>query len=318
MSSQAAATAERRLRAGDSDRDSVDGATAPPRACKVAKSGWLPLPSQSSRSSMYSTCTNPIRVVVCVVFVPVCGLRLRPNMNNFVFGTFDYACGQTALPLCPLVGSSLVTPICYARNVQIAGGFLLFEPATLLVEAVALVMTAVMIYNIKSRSFAVGNKEISFLFYMYAATILLEFFLVSGFIPMASFVYKEFWAVELNELVGTTPTILYTLYFILPLIFLTVYAILQIILVVNALDDRWALVDLLFAYLFFGVGVCLQFGVSNSLCGMASHYVDGVFFGAIFNLLAVMLVYKYWDEITKEDLEYAVGGKVQQPTNDII
>lgn len=42
---------------------------------------------------------------------------------------------------------------------------------------------------------------------------------------------------------------------------------------------------------------------------MAKHYIDGMFFGAICTLLGVMMVYKYWDSITKEDLEFSVGGK---------
>jgi len=42
---------------------------------------------------------------------------------------------------------------------------------------------------------------------------------------------------------------------------------------------------------------------------MGKHYVDGIFFGTICTLLGVMMVYKYWDSITKEDLEFSVGGK---------
>jgi hypothetical protein len=34
-----------------------------------------------------------------------------------------------------------------------------------------------------------------------------------------------------------------------------------------------------------------------------------MFFGNIFSLLSVMMVYKYWDGLTKEDLEFAVAGK---------
>ena len=39
------------------------------------------------------------------------------------------------------------------------------------------------------------------------------------------------------------------------------------------------------------------------------HYLDGLFFATICNLLAVMMVYKYWDSITKEDLEFSVTSK---------
>lgn len=38
------------------------------------------------------------------------------------------------------------------------------------------------------------------------------------------------------------------------------------------------------------------------------HYVDGMFFAVICTLLSVMMVYKYWDSITKEDLEFSVSG----------
>ena len=42
---------------------------------------------------------------------------------------------------------------------------------------------------------------------------------------------------------------------------------------------------------------------------MGHHYLDGLFWGVVFTLLSVMMVYKYWDSITKEDLEFSVGGK---------
>jgi preprotein translocase subunit SecF len=45
------------------------------------------------------------------------------------------------------------------------------------------------------------------------------------------------------------------------------------------------------------------------ICDEVKHYVDGLFFGTICTLLAVMMVYKYWDSITKEDLEFSVGSK---------
>lgn len=50
--------------------------------------------------------------------------------------------------------------------------------------------------------------------------------------------------------------------------------------------------------------------LSQIICTNTSHYVDGLFFGHVCSLLAVMMVYKYWDSITKEDLEFSVGGKL--------
>lgn len=88
-----------------------------------------------------------------------------------------------------------------------------------------------------------------------------------------------------------------------------VYIVSQIILVVNTLDDRWPLGDILFAAAFFAIGQVLMYVFSVFICENTKHYVDGLFFGAICNLLTVMMIYKYWDSITKEDLEFSVGSK---------
>ena len=67
--------------------------------------------------------------------------------------------------------------------------------------------------------------------------------------------------------------------------------------------------DVLLAGVFFVTAQSLSFAFSPAICEMVKHYLDGMFFAAIFNLLAVMMVYKFWDSITKEDLEFAVGCK---------
>lgn len=109
----------------------------------------------------------------------------------FSFGSFDYFCNQIALPLCPLVGSSPVKePLCYARNIDLGSGFFLFEPAVIIIQILGLVMTAIMISHTKFKYTAVGRKEIVLFFYMYAATIIAEFFVISGIIPFASTIYQ--------------------------------------------------------------------------------------------------------------------------------
>ena len=64
--------------------------------------------------------------------------------------------------------------------------------------------------------------------------------------------------------------------------------------------------DLLFGSLFFVTGQCILWLASLSICRLTIHYIDGIFFNSLFNLLAVMMVYKYWDSITKEDWEFSV------------
>jgi hypothetical protein len=90
---------------------------------------------------------------------------------------------------------------------------------------------------------------------------------------------------------------------------LIIYIILQVILVLNTLDDRWPLGDIAFGTIFYAVGQVTLYVLSVRICDAVKHYIDGLFFGTICTLLAVMMVYKYWDSITKEDLEFSVGSK---------
>jgi hypothetical protein len=91
--------------------------------------------------------------------------------------------------------------------------------------------------------------------------------------------------------------------------FILLYVGFQVVLVMTKLDDRWPLADLSFGFIFFVSGQLVQFLLSVKICQASKHYLDGMFFGAMSTLLGVMMVYKFWDSITKEDLEFAVGGK---------
>ena len=61
--------------------------------------------------------------------------------------------------------------------------------ATCFVHIVAIIMTGIMIYHIRSKYTAVGRKEIVMFFWLYAIIELLAIFLDSGIIPTASDVY---------------------------------------------------------------------------------------------------------------------------------
>ncbi|KAF9939928.1 Chitin synthase, class 7 [Mortierella alpina] len=105
------------------------------------------------------------------------------------------------------------------------------------------------------------------------------------------------------------PVALWIAFFIFNGAAVLIYVILQIVLVVNTLDDRWPLGDIVFGIAFFAVGQMILYVFSLDICNFAKHYIDGLFFGTIATLLSVMMVYKYWDSITKEDLEFSVGSK---------
>ncbi|KAI9051450.1 hypothetical protein LZ554_004496 [Drepanopeziza brunnea f. sp. 'monogermtubi'] len=128
------------------------------------------------------------------------------------------------------------------------------------------------------------------------------FFLITSLVSLATF---KSWA-------GLGPTRTLGMFIVLYLISgiaIVVYGVMQVILVVNTLEDRWPLGDLFFGAMFLITGQVILYVFSNKICEAVKHYVDGLFFATICNLLAVMMVYKYWDSITREDLEFSVGTK---------
>ncbi|KAG8894606.1 Chitin synthase, class 7 [Tulasnella sp. 403] len=279
------------------------------------------------------------------------------------FGDFQDICETAALVICPLVQSDQgVEPTCYSRNVEI-NKTLLFQPATCFIHIVAIFMTGIMIFHVRSKYTAVGRKEIVTFFYLYALIELLAIFLDSAIIPTASNVYPWFTAVYcglvaatyccllINGFVGfqfaedgtplslwglriatlvvfgvsffvsiatfkgfagfkyTKPLGLFIIYLIWPLVCVLCYVVTQLIIVIRTLDDRWPIGDIIFGVGFFTVAQIVLFAFSVTICNAVKHYIDGLFFFTLCMLLSVMMVYKYWDSITKEDLEFSVGSK---------
>lgn len=110
-------------------------------------------------------------------------------------------------------------------------------------------------------------------------------FLVSGGVSILTFMGKLG--------LGPTNTIgLFVVVYLLSGICLLVYVVMQIILVVNTLQDRWPLGDITFGVFFFVTGQIILYVFSDTICDTAAHYLDGLFFATICNLLAVMMVYK--------------------------
>ncbi|CAD6572105.1 MAG: Chitin synthase, class 7 [Tremellales sp. Tagirdzhanova-0007] len=105
------------------------------------------------------------------------------------------------------------------------------------------------------------------------------------------------------------PVGLFVTYLMFPALCVIVYVVSQLILVIRTLDDRWVLGDIFFGTAFYVIGCVLLFAFSTKICDAVSHYIDGVFFFSLCMLLSVMIIYHYWDSITKEDLEFSVGSK---------
>ncbi|KAG5957994.1 Chitin synthase, class 7 [Claviceps arundinis] len=128
-------------------------------------------------------------------------------------------------------------------------------------------------------------------------------FIISFLVSLATF---KGWA-------GLRPTNTVGLFVVLYLvnaIELFVYVGMQVLLVTRTLHDRWPLGDIAFGVFFFVAGQVILYAFSSKICTAVSHYLDGLFFATVCNLLGVMMVYKYWDSITREDLEFSVGTRM--------
>jgi hypothetical protein len=130
----------------------------------------------------------------------------------------------------------------------------------------------------------------------------LAMFIIGGAISLLTF--KNWAGMDAKNPIG-----IFVVTYIVNAIFLFIYLVSQIILVMGTLEDRWPLGDIVFGVFFFVIGQVILYVFGDTICDGIQHYLDGLFFATICNLLAVMMVYKYWDSITREDLEFSVGVK---------
>lgn len=110
-------------------------------------------------------------------------------------------------------------------------------------------------------------------------------FIIGGAISLLTF--KNWAGLDAKNPIG-----IFVVTYIVNAIFLFVYLVSQIILVLGTLEDRWPLGDIIFGVFFFVVGQVILYVLGDVICDGAQHYLDGLFFATICNLLAVMMVYK--------------------------
>ena len=110
-------------------------------------------------------------------------------------------------------------------------------------------------------------------------------FIISGAVSLLTF--QSWGGLSPDNTVG-----LFVVVYILNAICLAVYLVMQIILVVNTLHDHWPLWHIAFGVLFFVIGQVLLYAFSDTVCDKVAHYLDGLFFVTLCNLLSVMMVYK--------------------------
>ena len=116
-----------------------------------------------------------------------------------------------------------------------------------------------------------------------ACTIIM--FAVTFLVSLATF--KSWGSMSPTNTIG-----LFVVLYVLSAIFLFVYLVMQILLVVGTLQDRWPLGHIAFGVFFFVAGQILLYILNPAVCEGIKHYMDGLLFATVCNLFAVMMVYK--------------------------
>ena len=136
---------------------------------------------------------------------------------------------------------------------------------------------------------------------------MLVVFGVCFFVAIATF--KQFAGFKYSKPIG-----LWIIYLIWPVVCVVVYTISQLMLVLQTLEDRWPIGDIVFGVAFFTIGQVLLFAFSVTICNAIKHYLDGLFFFTLCMLLSVMMVYKYWDSITVSTPAHIDNGGLTDAT----
>ncbi|RLV96251.1 Chitin synthase export chaperone [Spathaspora sp. JA1] len=136
--------------------------------------------------------------------------------------------------------------------------------------------------------------------------ICIGWFIVNFIIGLITF---NHWNTHLNN---RNTMVLFIFTYLLNAVILAGYVISQIILVVFALDSYWPLGAIIIGVFFFVAGQVLTYVFNYQICSGSAHYVDGIFFGSLCNVFTIMMIYKFWDMITTDDLEFSVANVEQE------
>lgn len=127
------------------------------------------------------------------------------------------------------------------------------------------------------------------------------FFVGTGYIALdTAFDFTGYWREESDSSIHRN-TALYVLYQLLPLVFCVLYFVLESILVLRVLGERKPMIWLVSAAILFAIAQVFQYVISIHICRPTGGKIDGNFFQALFNLLAVVMIWVFWSSITEDD-----------------
>jgi hypothetical protein len=128
----------------------------------------------------------------------------------------------------------------------------------------------------------------------------LVIFIGTGYIALdTGFSWTGYWD---DTLAGENQAYaLYTLYQLVPLVFLVIFFCLEAFLVLRVLGERKPMLYLLGAAVLFAIAQVFQYVISVHICTGTSGKINGGLFETLFTLLAVVMVWVFWSSITEDD-----------------
>ncbi|KAF1831052.1 hypothetical protein BDW02DRAFT_71924 [Decorospora gaudefroyi] len=94
---------------------------------------------------------------------------------------------------------------------------------------------------------------------------------------------------------------LYTLYQLVPLVFIVIFFLLEAFLVLRILGERKPMLYLLAAALLFAIGQIFQYVISVHICEGTDNRINGGLFETLFTLLSIVMIWVFWSSITEDD-----------------
>ncbi|KAI9665308.1 MAG: hypothetical protein M1831_001745 [Alyxoria varia] len=138
---------------------------------------------------------------------------------------------------------------------------------------------------------------LSILLFVLSAGIL---FIGTGYIALdTGFNWSGYWETTTVQADPNRAYALYTLYLLLPIVFLFIFFVLETALVLTVLRETKPMIWLVSAALLFILGQVFDFVISTHICNGTDGKIDGSLFQTLFTLAAVVTVWVFWDSITE-------------------
>ncbi|CAN9363212.1 unnamed protein product [Alternaria alternata] len=128
----------------------------------------------------------------------------------------------------------------------------------------------------------------------------LVIFIGTGYIALDTGLnWTGYW--EDTRFVPNQAYALYTLYQLVPLVFVVIFFCLEAFLVLRILGERKPMLYLLAAALLFAIGQIFQYVISVHICNGTDGKINGGLFSTLFTLLSVVMIWVFWSSITEDD-----------------